>query len=69
MAARERVFEVRLGDEVMHEVDIAGEVGAGQVLHKWVEFELRDDILYVNGTTVRDGELSRCSTLTSTPNS
>jgi len=27
---------VKLGDEVIHNVDILGEAGLGQVLHKWV---------------------------------
>lgn len=50
--ARQRVFEVKLGDEVVFEVDIAKEVGVGVLLNKWVEFELADDVLYINKTMV-----------------
>jgi hypothetical protein len=49
---KERVFEVRLGDEVMLEIDIVKEVGVGEVLNKWIHFELVDDILYVNNSMV-----------------
>jgi hypothetical protein len=48
--AGERIFEVRLGDEVVFEVDIAAEAGLGKVLHKWVEFDLREDVVYLNRT-------------------
>ncbi len=29
-----------------------GEVGAGEVLNKWIELELREDVLYINKTMV-----------------
>jgi hypothetical protein len=51
-APNERVFEVRVGDETALEVDIAFEVGRGEVLHKWVEFDLRDEIIFINGSVV-----------------
>jgi hypothetical protein len=34
------------------EVDIVKEVGSGNVLHKWIEFELRDEVIFINGTLV-----------------
>lgn len=37
----------------MFEVDIVREVGVGEVLNKWVHFQLIDDILYVNQTMVQ----------------
>jgi hypothetical protein len=33
---KQRVFEIRLGDEKVLEVDIVGEVGVGEVLHRWI---------------------------------
>ena len=33
-------------------MDIVSEVGVGEVLHKCIEFDLRDEVLFINGTLV-----------------
>ena len=48
----ERVFNLKIGDEVIHRVDIFGEGGYGNVVHKWASFDLREDIVYLNKTYV-----------------
>lgn len=37
----ERVFNIKIGDEVIHKVDIFAEAGYGNILHKWTTFDLR----------------------------
>lgn len=48
----DRVFNLKLGDEIVHTVDILAEAGPNKMLHKWLEFDLREDIVYLNGTLV-----------------
>lgn len=36
----------------MHTVDIVAEAGFGKILHKWIEFDVREDIAFLNGTLV-----------------
>ena len=48
-----RVFEVKLGDDVVVTVDLIDEIAQGVVVNKWIEFELRDDVLYINKTIVK----------------
>lgn len=47
------MFNIKIGDEVIHRVDIVGEGGYGNVVHKWASFDLREDIVYLNKTYVR----------------
>ena len=35
---KQRVFQLKLGDEVVSEVDIAKEAGTGVILNRWIEF-------------------------------
>ena len=46
------MFKLKLGDEVVHTVDVVAEVGYGKILHKWIEFDIREDVVYLNGTLV-----------------
>jgi hypothetical protein len=48
----EHIFHIKVGEDVVHTVDVFAEVGYGKILHKWIEFELKDDIIYINGTFV-----------------
>jgi hypothetical protein len=36
----------------VHKVDIFGEAGYGNVLHKWTTFDLKEDVIYLNKTYV-----------------
>ena len=56
-----------MGDDVISKVDIVKEAGKGEILNKWIEFELRDDVIYINKTTVLPSLPSQSSTVTSTP--
>lgn len=47
----------------MHTVDIVAEAGFGKILHKWVEFDVREDIAFLNGTLVAIILFSQPSTL------
>lgn len=58
-APNERLFEVRVGDETALEIDIALEVGVGEVLHKWIEFDLRDEVIFINGSVVLSPHAAR----------
>lgn len=49
-------------------MDIVAEVGVGEVLHKCIEFDLRDEVLFINGTLVLLNRLSQSSMDTSTQN-
>jgi hypothetical protein len=42
-----------LGDDVVLTVDLIDEIAQGLTVIKWIEFELRDDVLYINKTIVQ----------------
>ena len=37
---------------MVSEIDIVKEAGKGNILNKWIEFELKNDVLYINKSTV-----------------
>jgi hypothetical protein len=45
-------MKIKLGDELVHTVDTVAEVGPNKILHKWIEFDISDDIVFLNGTIV-----------------
>lgn len=51
-AKGERIFKIKLGDEIVHTVDVVSEAGYGKILHKWIEFDIREDVAFLNGTLV-----------------
>lgn len=48
---------------MVHTVDIIAEAGFGKILHKWVEFDVREDMAFLNGTLVIIRIFSQPSTL------
>lgn len=48
---------------MVHTVDIIAEAGFGKILHKWVEFDVREDMAFLNGTLVIIMIFSQPSTL------
>ena len=46
------MFNLKLGDEVIHTIDLVAEAGFAKALHKWIEFDIREDVVYLNGTLV-----------------
>jgi hypothetical protein len=47
-----RVFNIRLGDDVVLTVDIFKDAGAKRPLTKYFEFELKKEVLFLNHTQV-----------------